>query len=156
MLPNAVTVPQLRYNTSSTTFNHQILHNVYMAMNFDLYWQNSRKVTLFRKCESAVSQFNLATTEFTVRVVAMHTFVYSGHVEYDKNNDTMSATVNTAGPWSHGGSLEHNLEPGYSICKSNKLWLLTRVNMDNSYVLIYLCSWISKEAIFGPIQMLPV
>ena len=62
-------------------------------------------------CESAVSQFNLATTEFTVRVVAMHTLVYSGHVEYDKDNDTMSPKVNTAAPWSHGGSLEHNVEP---------------------------------------------
>ena len=72
-----------------------------MAMDFDLGWQNFRKGHfIFRfnsLCESAVSQFNLLI-DVTLRVVTMHTLVYSNHVAIDKNNDIMSPTVNMAAP----------------------------------------------------------
>ena len=76
-------------------------------------------------CESAVSQVNLLA-DLCVQAVTMHTFVYSSHIEDDKNNDITSPKVNTAASWSHRGSLEHNLEPadgqislfGVSYCYS--------------------------------------
>ena len=37
-------------------------------------------------CESAVSQFNLAT-DFAAKAVTMHALVYGGHIEYEINND---------------------------------------------------------------------
>ena len=68
-------------------------------MDIDLCWRNSRKITLFfiwiSQCESAVFQIN-QPSDFAVRVVTMHTLLYSGHVRYDKNNDIMSPKVNTA------------------------------------------------------------
>ena len=39
--------------------------------------------------------------------------VYRGHVEYDKNNDITCQKVTTTAPWSHRGSLEHNIEPSH-------------------------------------------
>ena len=43
----------------------------------------------------------------------MYTLVYSGHVEYDKNNAFTSLKVHDAAPWSHRGQLEHHLRPVY-------------------------------------------
>ena len=49
-------------------------------------------------CESTVSQVNLPT-EFAVRVVTMHTLIYSGHVKYDKNNDVVIPKVSNTEHW---------------------------------------------------------
>ena len=119
----------------STTFNHQIFHN--MVMDIDLCWRNSRKITLFfiwiSQCESAVFQIN-QPSDFAVRVVTMHTLLYSGHVRYDKNNDIMSPKVNTAAPWSHRDPVEHILEPGNSelvLMGSYLFYMLHMTNMFN-------------------------
>ena len=112
----------IEVNAISTTFNHQILHN--MSIDFILCWQNSRRLLHFFICSSpckpAVSQFNLPT-DFAVKVVTTRTLLQGGCVEYDKNNNITSTKVNTtahwsyraiAARWSHRGALEHNREPG--------------------------------------------
>ena len=70
-------------------------------------------------CESVVFQFNLPTG-FAMRVVTMHTLVYSSHADYDKDNDITNPKANTSAPWSHRSPLEHNLEPD---CKLLYLYL---------------------------------
>ena len=74
----------------STTFSHQILCNI--VMDFDLCWQNPRKVTLFWYTSHRVN----LPTDVDVRVVTMCTLLYSSHAEYDNNNDITSPQVSTA------------------------------------------------------------
>ena len=62
----------------------------------------------------AISQFNLPHA-FDVRLVTVHTLVFSGHVEHDKNNDIRIPKVNTADSWQHRDHTLHYLEHANDI-----------------------------------------
>ena len=61
---------------------------------------------------NAFNQFLNPIYQHSCYNIYRHTaIVYSGHVEYDKNNDITSLKVNATAPWSCRGPSEHNLEP---------------------------------------------
>ena len=104
--PNAGTVPHLSYSAISATFNHQILPNV--VMDFYICCQNSRKVTL------SLYRTHHVYLRCFYSICQQYTLVYSVHVEYDKNNETIRPEVNSAARWRHRGSLGYSIEPDYS------------------------------------------
>ena len=86
-------------------------------MDFYLSYRNIVKLHYLicnAPCDSAVFNFILST-DFAVTVITMHTLEYSGHVEYDRNNNIMNPKVNTAAYVSNRGPVEHNLEPDNGI-----------------------------------------
>ena len=116
---NTVVMPQLRYNAISTTFSHQILHNI--VRDFYLCWQNSKTFTVYWYATPLVNmQFlNSICQQILLSTLLQYIIIllYSSHGESDENNDITTPLL-LGTPWS---SLEHKIAPDYLL---SYLWTL--------------------------------
>ena len=69
-------------------------------MNFELYWQNSRKIIFLYETHYVNLQF-LNSIGQQILLLKLLQLLYSRNAEYDNNNIT-SITVNTTVRWSPG------------------------------------------------------